>query len=580
MRMTTLRSLLACLAAAAGTALAAPFAYVPHDGGVAVIDVGGRAHSRDIALPRMGSMPVATGAAAFLLESTRGYVAASDRIHVIDIRAQTAVTWVDLPGVDVVTRNPERPRAYAATVSGGNSTFHVINTGNNAFSSRPMAGVISRIAFNRAGTRAYLTNETMNRVEVIDARNDTAIATIPTGVGPRGVVAHPTLNRLYVANFGAGIGNTVSVINLDSNTIVTAIPVGAGASDLAITPTGARLLVTNRGSNSVSIIDTRDNRVIGTVGVGPSPEGIDIDPEGAEAYVVNTAGGTVSLVSTDTMRVTRTLNIGNNVRAIGRFIGGPTPTPPELPGVLTGLWWRSTEPGWGLHLTSRGSNIFAVWFNYAVNGDPRWYVSSNCEFDPPLPCPTCFQEAVCSGRVFEFTGPPFIGRPFRSDLVQGTDVGEMQLKFFDQNRASFTYEVRGRSRATPIERQLFARGPVANVDYTDLYWNPGESGWGLGVTHQGNVMFLTWFIYDDEGRAQWMVASNCMVNAAGNGCSGALYVTRGPPGPTDASGFDSSQVLVTEVGRVELSFSDSTNGTLSYRIGDVGVTKAITRQFF
>ena len=33
--------------------------------------------------------------------------------------------------------------------------------------------------------------------------------------------------------------------------------------------------------------------------------------------------------------------------------------------------------------------------------------------------------------------------------------------------------------------------PSRATEYTDLWWNPAESGWGLTITHQGNVLFLT-----------------------------------------------------------------------------------------
>jgi hypothetical protein len=31
-----------------------------------------------------------------------------------------------------------------------------------------------------------------------------------------------------------------------------------------------------------------------------------------------------------------------------------------------------------------------------------------------------------------------------------------------------------------------------------------ESGWGLNVTHQGDVIFATWFTYDAMGRPLWL----------------------------------------------------------------------------
>jgi len=35
--------------------------------------------------------------------------------------------------------------------------------------------------------------------------------------------------------------------------------------------------------------------------------------------------------------------------------------------------------------------------------------------------------------------------------------------------------------------------------FSDLWWNPAESGWGVTVDHQQDVMFLTFFIYRSDG---------------------------------------------------------------------------------
>src|SRR5688500_17681657 len=39
--------------------------------------------------------------------------------------------------------------------------------------------------------------------------------------------------------------------------------------------------------------------------------------------------------------------------------------------------------------------------------------------------------------------------------------------------------------------------PLTNS--TDIWWDPSESGWGLNVIqHSSNVIFATWFSYDDD----------------------------------------------------------------------------------
>jgi YVTN family beta-propeller protein len=133
----------------------------------------------------------------------------------------------------------------------------------------------------------------------------------------------------------------------------------------------------------------------------------------------------------------------------------------------------------------------------------------------------------------------------------------------------------------PTAFQVFRVGstPPA-INYTDLWWNPNESGWGLDITQQFGVMFLTWFVYEDTGRPIWYVASNCVVKDGGNGCSGTLYRTSRPPGPLVSDTFDPSQVDVNPVGSIDVTFTDANNGVITYTVENIPGSKTITRQLF
>jgi hypothetical protein len=139
-----------------------------------------------------------------------------------------------------------------------------------------------------------------------------------------------------------------------------------------------------------------------------------------------------------------------------------------------------------------------------------------------------------------------------------------------------SYTVNGQSRTIPIVRQVFQSGSTSPaVDYTDLWWNPNESGWGMAATQQYGMMFLAWFVYNGSGNPMWYVSPNCVVQ--GSGCSGTLYRTTGPAfGPT----FDPSAVHATSVGSVTMSFTDANNATLNYTVDGASSTKTITRQAF
>ncbi len=244
----------------------------------------------------------------------------------------------------------------------------------------------------------------------------------------------------------------------------------------------------------------------------------------------------------------------------------------RVPGPLSGLWWNPDESGWGIDFTQRRNIVFAAWYTYDGSGNPKWYVASSCA----MPAGTTGATGTCKGDLYETKGPAFFGAAFDPSAVSFVTVGSLQIDFRDSSNASMTYVLNGDTRTVSITRQTFGSGTAAPaVDYTDLWWNPTESGWGMAITHRYDVMFLAWFVYDDSGHPVWYVASDCAVSGAG--CSGDLYRTTGPPpGPV----FDPNQVHHEIAGRVTLSFTDANNGVIDYTVDGISASKRITRQTF
>jgi hypothetical protein len=242
------------------------------------------------------------------------------------------------------------------------------------------------------------------------------------------------------------------------------------------------------------------------------------------------------------------------------------------PGPLSGLWWNASESGWGVDFTQRRNVIFAAWYTYDVAGNPKWYVASDCA----MPAGVVGASGTCSGSLYEVAGPAFFGAAFNPNAVNAVQAGTLQVSFRDAGNASMTYTVAGQTRTVAITRQPITGGVTPSaIDYTDLWWNASESGWGLAIAQQYGVMFLAWFVYDSAGKPTWYVASDCAVSATG--CSGALYRTKGPPlGPT----FDATSVQVFAVGTASLTFTGSGTGTLNYTVDGVSGSKTISRQLF
>jgi hypothetical protein len=255
-----------------------------------------------------------------------------------------------------------------------------------------------------------------------------------------------------------------------------------------------------------------------------------------------------------------------------------------------GLWENSpagSEAGWGLNIAHQGTIIFATWFTYDVNGNGWWLAMT-----APLTSSTTTGTTttnVFRGTVFQSTGPPFDSVPFSPSLVHSFAVGTGTLTFTDANTGSFAYIVNGVSQTKTITREVFGQLPTCTFgilqdltqayNYQDIWWAApagAESGWGVNLTHQGDIIFATWFTYAHDRSPLWLVVT--APKSAPGAYSGTLYQTTGPP--FNAVPFDPSKVVATSVGTATFTFTNGNTGTFNYTVNGETQTKSITRYVF
>jgi hypothetical protein len=247
-----------------------------------------------------------------------------------------------------------------------------------------------------------------------------------------------------------------------------------------------------------------------------------------------------------------------------------------------GLWWNApagSESGWGLNLAHQGDVIFATWFTYDAAGKAWWLSMTANEIAPN----------VYAGDLVQTHGPAFSAVPFKPDAVTASSVGSATLTFTDPNTAQFAYTVNGVPQTKTLIREVFATPPTctfaaqANLalatNYQDLWWAApaaSESGWGINLTEQGNVIFGTWFTYDVDGSPLWL--SVTATSQLPGVFAGPLVRTSGPPFGTVP--FEPAKVVRTDAGTATFTFTDGNHATFAYTVGDVAQAKAITREVF
>jgi photosystem II stability/assembly factor-like uncharacterized protein len=200
----------------------------------------------------------------------------------------------------------------------------------------------------------------------------------------------------------------------------------------------------------------------------------------------------------------------------------------------TDLWFNPAQPGWGVSLAQHDSyQMFAVWFTYDAQGRPTWRF---------IPGGTWLDATTFTGTLYAASVPPrnFFTTTFTSPAV--TAEGSATLHFSDANSAQATFVVGDVTVQQPIVRMQFGpHGKLQLAAASDLWFNPAQSGWGISLHQQYSTMFVTWFLYAEDGSPTWLFMPEASVS---NGTTtGDVYRAASRPGtPYQANGVTVSKL--------------------------------------
>lgn len=136
-------------------------------------------------------------------------------------------------------------------------------------------------------------------------------------------------------------------------------------------------------------------------------------------------------------------------------------------------------------------------------------------------------------------------------------------------------------RALVLSLCLFATAPATAsstlTNFSDLWWTPTESGWGVNVAQQADVMYLTFYVFGLNRQPVWYTALVVDQGLQPDGSTlfaGNLFQSNGPyfGGP-----FNPAEVSTNLVGSASFRGTSTTSATLTYVVGGVTVVKQIER---
>ena len=119
---------------------------------------------------------------------------------------------------------------------------------------------------------------------------------------------------------------------------------------------------------------------------------------------------------------------------------------------------------------------------------------------------------------------------------------------------------------------LFASMNAAALEYTDVYSNPAEPGWGVFLVQSDTTQFLAFFIYGPDGKPTWYTAQ--LTQDANGNYNGPLYAITGTYFANPWQGYN-----IAPVGTASFEPSDIYHATLRYSLtGGPTIVKSVARQ--
>ena len=384
------------------------------------------------------------------------------------------------------------------------------------------------------------------------------------GSNPRRLLASGAFDEMYVLSQFERDGEIRNVLYVMGNEglvmrRVMALPPAIEAGPAAIDPRTNQLYLLDVAEERLTIVDPTWAEVR-TVALEARGTGLAVK-EAARRVIV----------SFDAIRQAGVFSMAGerlDTLAVGHL--GPVPVlrlPADAPAVavdFTDLWVDPNQPGWGVFLDQQGATVFATLFTHDPAGRPTWLFMSNGARQP---------DGSFSGDLHRTRGP------LEEVLKNVSTVGSLRFDPApDGNRATLTYYVDGGLHTRNVQRFRTGDAPrtcrwavdrhkvpreVAN--FTALWSNPADPGWGLAVSHQGDTAFGMLFTYDEQNRPTWAVMPSGRLDAAG-AFVGDAYRATGEK--------------VEAAGLMTLSFSSADRGVLRYRLGGLDFRGPIIRQSF
>lgn len=314
-------------------------------------------------------------------------------------------------------------------------------------------------------------------------------------------------------------------------------------------------------SGALHVLDTTNDRLLVVAPATGEVRAVDVEP-GATAISLHGASVVVSFPPLGYAGIFSAAGERLDTLPLERV-------PPGGEGLATAVanytdvWVDPGRPGSGVFIDQQGATLFATLFTQDPHGDPTWMFMSNGVRQA---------DGSFAGDLYRMRGP-------RSDGARNfAAVGSLRFHPGKGDAATVIYYADGTLHTRSVQRFRFGeagrqcrwsaspeKAIGERTNFTALWSNPADPGWGIAVSHLGDTAFALLFTYDEAGRPAWLVMSRGKRNAQG-AFTGELY--RAARGRVEAAGT------------LSLAFSGADAGTLRYRLAGLDFYAPILRHTF
>jgi YVTN family beta-propeller protein len=226
--------------------------------------------------------------------------------------------------------NPRTGRIYTANLRGNNASV-IDATTRKVIATVAVAAEPHAVAVNPVTNRIYVGSGLFSgpgTLTVIDGLSNAAAEVIPLDSAPSAVAVNPDTNRVYVASEEL---NRLVVLDGRDNSLIDELPVQR-AGPLTVDPISNRVYaVSGRVHEEIAVIDGNTDSVTATAALGQFIVAVAVDSALGWIYAVDSYAGNLTVIDASTYEIAATVPLGPNANlGPGRDPALRTPDPTAI----------------------------------------------------------------------------------------------------------------------------------------------------------------------------------------------------------------------------------------------------------